>query len=1322
MKRILRATLTCLFVFFMMINLAIPANATINSDLQINITTDKEEYNTEDEVKYTVNLENTQSLQLKNINVKAKLPDGVKVLKTEGKVTDSSISWEIDSIKPHEKVELQFILKVNGNSDDVIISGGTGGTNEDISNNMTNTGGTNGNISNNMSNSGNMPNTGGTNSILIIGIGVIIIALGIFIIIKAKNKNKIISMFIVGILTSSLILNNTKIVNAESTIINRTNTDTVKIGKEFYTITIEATATYEISSEVDAENLINIDTSNLQKSSEGQYYIVSDNFDTLSGTLDNSLLDSSSFVLEIKNSMDYIVLNKYINIDSNWSVNELGLNLGFNIVTVKTIKDATIYKKEIVIYNNNIENMNNLDIDINDTDGDGVPNYIEDYYKTDKTKVDTDGDKLTDYQEIYILCTNPTIIDTDESGVSDYDKDHDEDTLSNGYEFELGLDPLSKDTDKDNLDDNEELNIYKTDPNKEDTDEDGAVDGWEVMYGYDPLIKDTSFNVKETSGEISDTIKVVANAEINAIRDQVPKIDIERVSPMENPLVSPSIPGYLGYAYDFTTDIDFDTATLTFNYDTALGTIGPEFQPRIYYVNNEEKRLEELPNQTIEDGTVKVTVEHFSTYILLNKVEFDKVWVTEIKNPITSEDGTNINIDMAFVVDVSGSMDSYSRLPIAKEAINSFVDALEDEDRAALVKFESESTILSGLTEDKQSIKDYVSTLSPGGLTAMYKGFNDAIEILSNPDEQYGYKMIIVLTDGIDEPSTSYNNEYSHLVDKAKDNNIITYTIGVGSSVDTSILTKVAEETGGSYYSATTSDVIIDSFDDIRGETVDLKADKNNDGIPDYYNDLILSGELRLSNGSDEFKGIDFNYDEYGELSDDYDGDGLLNGEELKISVDNYGTVTLEMYSDPMMEHSDIDGIDDYDEYKKGTDPLAADYDENATDYLLRDSNYNYEGLVDTYDESFLLQADYAFLATITGTWNVEKLFRNTLINYFYNYTGYADIEYSVTDNMKIISGEVLTDLLSKLNDVAQDINYVKELIPNIKNLKSVINGYKTQTEIMIELRTTYKDVIEQIMIAIPDEGIVVMNTYTFESSTEFILTKYSKMTPLELSKLDGVGIAFNLLDTGLDIAETITSLSKVNANNSLFEKNIDILEELKTNGDRKAIKNASDDIIRIMCGEYGDILKKEIGKDVLGGVINICITIASKNPYVAAVVFIKDSIVSITGVKEDLKQQYEALCLSSFSDGVENLVYDNSYYEDGYYYATKNSEENLKRYLTNLAQIRICGENKYCEFMANEGWFGSKDNSVIESLVEDSINDIKYNVDILNLTLDSSL
>ncbi|MFR2510792.1 MAG: hypothetical protein ACLS9K_00435 [Lachnospira eligens] len=36
--------------------------------------------------------------------------------------------------------------------------------------------------------------------------------------------------------------------------------------------------------------------------------------------------------------------------------------------------------------------------------------------------------------------------------------------------------------------------------------------------------------------------------------------------------------------------------------------------------------FEELANQTVEDGKVTAVTTHFSTYVLLNKVEFDKVW------------------------------------------------------------------------------------------------------------------------------------------------------------------------------------------------------------------------------------------------------------------------------------------------------------------------------------------------------------------------------------------------------------------------------------------------------------------------------------------------------------------------------------------------------------------------------------------------------------------------------------------------------------------------------------------------------------------------
>ena len=51
---------------------------------------------------------------------------------------------------------------------------------------------------------------------------------------------------------------------------------------------------------------------------------------------------------------------------------------------------------------------------------------------------------------------------------------------------------LKKNTDADNdgLTDQEEMNVYGTDPNQEDTDSDEMPDGWEVSFNLDPLIDD----------------------------------------------------------------------------------------------------------------------------------------------------------------------------------------------------------------------------------------------------------------------------------------------------------------------------------------------------------------------------------------------------------------------------------------------------------------------------------------------------------------------------------------------------------------------------------------------------------------------------------------------------------------------------------------------------------------------------------------------------------------------------------------------------------------------------------------------------------------
>jgi len=174
-------------------------------------------------------------------------------------------------------------------------------------------------------------------------------------------------------------------------------------------------------------------------------------------------------------------------------------------------------------------------LDEGDDDNDGLLNWQEDEYGTNKTNVDSDGDGLTDSQEI-ILGTDPLKVDTDGDGVDDYTElmdgtnpldemdfnkqdlvdtaegaDNDGDGLFNEQEIELGTDvdnadtdgdglsdgmeviyqqtdPLKVDTDSDGLTDYEEVMIHGTNPNNPDSDGDGYSDGFEISQNLDPLV------------------------------------------------------------------------------------------------------------------------------------------------------------------------------------------------------------------------------------------------------------------------------------------------------------------------------------------------------------------------------------------------------------------------------------------------------------------------------------------------------------------------------------------------------------------------------------------------------------------------------------------------------------------------------------------------------------------------------------------------------------------------------------------------------------------------------------------------------------------
>jgi hypothetical protein len=131
--------------------------------------------------------------------------------------------------------------------------------------------------------------------------------------------------------------------------------------------------------------------------------------------------------------------------------------------------------------------------DRGDADGDGLVNHYEYTLGTDPERADTDWDSLSDPDEVHKYRTDPKKPDTDDDALSDrFELDSGTDPLVSGLPpkppKQIGEKPPEQrpDRDGDGLFDDDETDVYGTDPDNPDTDNDDVDDGKEVWIGTDP--------------------------------------------------------------------------------------------------------------------------------------------------------------------------------------------------------------------------------------------------------------------------------------------------------------------------------------------------------------------------------------------------------------------------------------------------------------------------------------------------------------------------------------------------------------------------------------------------------------------------------------------------------------------------------------------------------------------------------------------------------------------------------------------------------------------------------------------------------------------
>jgi len=180
------------------------------------------------------------------------------------------------------------------------------------------------------------------------------------------------------------------------------------------------------------------------------------------------------------------------------------------------------------------------------------------------------------------------------------------------------------------------------------------------------------------------------------------------------------------------------------------------------YASVTTQQGEPLEKLTAGNFSVEETIGGASSYAHIDSVK--------------SSESAGESISVCLVIDSSGSMDEGpgSDLEAAVSAAKMFVDKMNSGDKAAVIDFSSDVTLLQDFTSNKSQLKSAIDAVEPDGGTALWNAVVEAVDVTSG---QAGQRAVVALTDGEDTDSWY---SLSEAIDAGKSAGVPVYTIGLG--------------------------------------------------------------------------------------------------------------------------------------------------------------------------------------------------------------------------------------------------------------------------------------------------------------------------------------------------------------------------------------------------------------------------------------------------------------------------------------------------------------------------------------------------------------
>jgi len=187
-----------------------------------------------------------------------------------------------------------------------------------------------------------------------------------------------------------------------------------------------------------------------------------------------------------------------------------------------------------------------------------------------------------------------------------------------------------------------------------------------------------------------------------------------------------------------------------------------------------------------------------------------------------------VPVNVAIVIDKSGSMSSDHKIENAKEAALLAVDKLDRSDILSVIAYNHEVEVLVPATKlaDKRAVREEIRRLNADGTTALYAGVQKGADEVRKFLEKQRVNRIVLISDGLANVGPSSPDVLGKLGCQLAEDGMSVTTIGLGLGYNEDLMSKLAFNSDGGHYFAERASNLTEIFDQEFSRTLSVVAQK----------------------------------------------------------------------------------------------------------------------------------------------------------------------------------------------------------------------------------------------------------------------------------------------------------------------------------------------------------------------------------------------------------------------------------------------------------------------------------------------------------------